>query len=223
MSVDTKKMKILPLIKDTVQEKVLIKKRVLSASKYQKAIIKYAQKKVNNIYQQAVSEQEDIYQSAYQQGYNDGAKQLLADFLVSLEKNEKAFQKQVKKSAEILEKLLIKFFSDDRIKEVVAHHFLLQQEKPRKSQIYLPAEMQHILSTQYPELKIQADIASDTIALECNNEIFYFSPNIAAKNTLPQIFSGASRCQLLEKRKASYQKLIKLLTTHRDEHEPADQ
>lgn len=216
-------MKIPHLIKDTLQEKVLIKQRVLNASKYQKNIIKYAQKKVNNIYQQAVSEQEDIYQTAYQQGYNDGAKQLLADFLMGIDENEKAFQKQVKKSVELLEKLLIRFFSDDRIKEIVAHHFVLQQEKLSHSQIYLPANMQQILSTLYPDLKTQADTTNDTIALEFNNEIFYFSPKVATKNIFPQIFSVASRCQLLEKRKANYQKLTELLTTHRDEYEPTDQ
>lgn len=216
-------MKQLSPVKDTAQEKVLIKKRPLNASKYQKTVIEYAQKKANDLYQQAVTEKTEIYQIAYQQGYNDGIKQLLADFLICIDKSEDAFQNQVKQSSERLEALLVNFFSDMRVKEIVAHYFLLQQEKTRHHQIHLPANMQHIFSDQYPELTIESNSSSDTIALEFNNEICYFSPNIAAKNTLPQIFSVSSRCQLLKEHKANYQKFIELLSTHRGKHEPTDQ
>lgn len=216
-------MKIPPPIKDTAQEKVLIKQCTLRASKYKKVTIEYAKRTANDLYQHAITEKSKIYQTAYQQGYDDSIKQLLADFLICINKSEELFQRQVKQSSEQLESLLVNFFNDMRIKEIVAHHFILQHEKPSHRQIYLPANMRHIITDQYPQLTIEANTSNDTIALEFNNEIYYFSPNIAAKNTLPQIFSVASRCQLLEEHKARYQKLIELLNTHRDEHESTDQ
>ncbi|TOM54481.1 hypothetical protein CGH73_28650, partial [Vibrio parahaemolyticus] len=67
-------------------------------------------------------EKESIYQTAYQQGYNDGAKQLLADFIESLNNSEIALQKRLSQSAEQLETLLVKLFSDPRIKDIVADY-----------------------------------------------------------------------------------------------------
>ncbi|ENG4186115.1 hypothetical protein ABT230_002918 [Providencia rettgeri] len=212
-------MKIPPSVKETSQERVLIKKRALSASQYQKNVIQYAQSKANDYYQQAVSEKESIYQTAYQQGYNDGAKQLLADFIESLNNSEIALQKRLSQSAEQLETLLVKLFSDPHIKDIVADYFLHQQENPCNINLHLPADMQPFLKEQHSGIQVQTNTSSTTIALEVDNKICYFSPSIAAKNTLPQIFSVANRCQIIEKRKKAYQALITLLNIHRGEHD----
>ncbi|HDN2512182.1 TPA: hypothetical protein P1K35_002363 [Providencia rettgeri] len=223
ISVEANIMKTPAPIKDTAQENVLIKKRVLSASKYQKAVIQYTQKKANIDHQKIISEKDNVYQIAHQQGYSDGIKQLLADFIEGIDCCETAFQKQVNQSAERLEKRLVAVFSDDRIKDIVASYFLHQQKKSANTKLYVPTNMQHTLNKEYTCVHIQPNTSNDTIAIESNNEIHYFSPLIAAKKVLPQILAVSTRCQILEKNKKSYQELIELVNNHRGNHDPIDQ
>lgn len=208
-------MKIQPTIEHTLQEKVLIKKRALSASKYEKKTIQYAQEKANDCYQQAIKEKENIYQTAYQQGYNDGAKQLLDDFINGLEKSGAAYQQNISQSEKHLEKLLMELFNDIRIKEIIAHYFMGQLEDPNSINLHLPVNIQQNLKNHLSGIKICPNTQSDAIALESNNEICYFSPLIAAKNTLPQIYSVSARCQILEKHKIAYQQLSVLIDNSR--------
>lgn len=206
-------------IKDTAKENVLIKKRVLNASRYQKQVIQHAKKCANIDYQKMISEKESIYQIAYQQGYNDGVKTLLTDFINEIKNCETTLQKQVIQSAEQLENLLMELFNDLRIKEIVAHHFLQKNEAMSHIQLHVPVNMQSALNSQYPEIQIQTSENDNVIALEAGNEICYFSPHTSAKNTLPHIFSIENRCQILKQHKESYQTLIELLHIHRGEHE----
>lgn len=215
-------MKIPVHIKDTAQENVLIRKRVLDASKYQKRVTQHAKKCANTEYQQMVTEKESIYQIAYQQGYNDGTKQLLADFINGINNCENSFQKRVTQSAEQLENLLMALFNDARIKEIVAHYFLQKNEATNHVHLHVPVNMRSALNNQYPEIQIQTSENDNVIALETGNEICYFSPLVSAKNTLPHVFSIEKRCQILEQHKESYQKLIELLHIHRGAHEPTN-
>lgn len=195
-------------IEDTAQEKVLIKRQVLHTSKYEKDIIQYAKKKVSEHYQQSQEEKEHLYQVAYQHGYNNGVKQLLNDFIAALEKSEKAFQKQVNKSQEKLEQLLIELFSDERLKEIIACYFINQHKELDNITLHLPIDIQHYLENWTSEIHIVTHTINESIALEVDNEIHYFSPLISAKNTLPHIFSVPTRCQILNEQKVAYQKLI---------------
>ncbi|WP_369309466.1 hypothetical protein [Providencia rettgeri] len=222
MSVEIETIKPVSAVRETVLENVLIRKRVLNASKYEKKVIQFAQKRANDYYQQAIIEKETIQQIAYQHGYNDGIKQLLTDFIEGLNKSEITFQKQVNQSEAKLEKLLVDLFSDIRLKQIIAHYFLHQQENANNIQLHIPVEIQPLLDKQYSKVKIQTHSNCDTIALEADNEICYFSPSVAAKNSLPQILSISSRCQVLAQHKASYQQFIELLNTTRGEHGSPD-
>lgn len=204
-------MKPQPMIKETARENVLIKGRALAASKYGKAIIQFAKESANNSYKHTDKEKDNIYQSAYQQGYNDGLKKLLNDFILGLEKSELAYQKRISQSKKSLEKQLMELFNDARIKEIIAHYFIGQLEDPSGIHLYLPVDMQQNFKNHLSDIKICPNTQSDAIALEVNNEICYFSPLIAAKNTLPQIYSVSTRCQILEKHKIAYQQLITLI------------
>ncbi|WP_272687479.1 hypothetical protein [Providencia sp. PROV149] len=94
--------KMQPDIQQTAREKVLIKHNTISAFRYAKHITKQAHKQVTENYQKAQQEIEHIRHVAYQQGYQDGLKQLLSNMIESIEMSEKRFQQQLSQSKEQL-------------------------------------------------------------------------------------------------------------------------
>lgn len=216
--IETKKQ-----IMATAQEKVLIKKQVLNASKYEKSIIQYAKKKSNRLYQHAQENEAILQKAAYQQGYNDGLKQLLHDFIAGLEHSIIAFQEQVNQSQVRLENLLMSLFNDDRLKEIIAHYFAQSPEIASKTTLHLPAQTHANLNDIKQNITILTHADYESIALETNNQICYFSPSIATKNTLPQIFSIPVRCQILDEQKVAYQKLIERINAEKENNDDTPQ
>lgn len=203
----------------TAQEKVLIKKQVLTAFKYKKSIIQYAKKKSNDLYLHAQENVLQLQKTAYQQGYDDGIKQLLHDFIARLEHSEITFQEQVNQSQKKLENLLMTMFGDDRLTEIIAHYFTQKSGMTSKVTLHLPANVQPNLNITKQNITILSHADYGSIALESNNQIFDFSPSIATKNTLPQIFAIPTRCQILNERKIAYQKLIEKIHTENPKNE----
>ncbi|HBO23389.1 hypothetical protein [Providencia sp.] len=211
-----------PDIKQTVAEKVLIKHQVLSTDKYRKAVTQQAQKKANEYYQQAKQEQEALYQTAYQHGYNEGIKQLLADFINVLATSEKQYQEKAHESESQLTKLLTDFFADNRLQEIVALYFEKQQHKAADIALHLPANLQSRFAENCADLKLLTS-TENTIALEVDNKITYFSPSVATKNILPHVFSVPTQCQILQERKNAYQNLIELMNLTEERNDDANQ
>ncbi|EPL6454667.1 MULTISPECIES: hypothetical protein [Providencia] len=207
----------------TSQEKVLIKRQVLNAEKYEKNILQYAKKKTADLYQQTQENKAHLYKIAYQQGYNDGVKQLLHDFIAGLEHSKIAFQEQVNQSQVRLENLLMSLFNDDRLKDIIAHYFAHSPEIASKTTLHLPAQIHANLNDIKQNITILPHSDYESIALEANNQICYFSPSIATKNTLPQIFSIPARCQILDEQKMAYQKLIDRINIEKDNNEDTPQ
>ncbi|MEQ4676056.1 hypothetical protein ABN063_15955 [Providencia vermicola] len=219
MSIEVETKSTQTQIMTMAQEKVLIKKQVLTAFKYKKSIIQYAKKKSNDLYQHAQESVLQLHKTAYQQGYDDGIKQLLHNFIATLEHSEITFQEQVNQSQKKLENLLMVLFDDDRLKEIVAHYFAQKSKMTSKITLHLPANMQSNLNITKQNITILSHTDYGSIALESNNQIYDFSPSIATKNTLPQIFSIPTRCQILNERKIAYQKLIEKIHTENPKNE----
>ncbi|QHB33889.1 hypothetical protein F0T03_18130 [Yersinia canariae] len=197
-----------PDIRQTAQEKVLIKHQAMKASRYQKVLITQAQKKAAEHCQLAQQEAQEIRHIAYQQGYQDGLQKLLTDLLHGLESSQRQYQKALASSEEQLQILLAEIFSDSRMYEIVSDHFIRLHPEYPQTQIHLPpsllnklkpalAGMQHITIVSGSE---------ECIALEVNNEILHFSPESAAQRILPSVLSLPARCTILLTKKTLYRK-----------------
>ncbi|EML1937158.1 hypothetical protein ABN056_12465 [Providencia vermicola] len=195
--------KMQPDIQQTAREKVLIKHNTISAFRYAKHITKQAHKQVTENYQKAQQEIEHIRHVAYQQGYQDGLKQLLSNMIESIEMSEKRFQQQLSQSKEQLLHQLSEFFHDKLLQTIIAEHFI-QQSNMEPAILYLPSSLQENSPQKNAHIKFIPSQNED-IALEIGNEIIHFSPSIAVKHLLPQLLSIPSRCQVLAERKIAYQ------------------
>nr|ELR5114525.1 hypothetical protein [Providencia stuartii] len=201
--------KTLPDIQHTAVEKVLIKHAALSAFNYAKRIEEQARKYAAERYQHTQNEVESINQIAYQQGYRDGFKQLLADLIECLDNSEKRYQQKLQQSQELLLQQLTNLFHDSRLQEIIADYFIQQEQENNPITFYLPDVLQKKLSHNNSHLKFQPSLDGD-IALESNNEIIHFSPTAAAQYVLPNILTIPSRCQLLVEQKSAYQNMLNL-------------
>lgn len=114
-------------------------------------------------------------------------------------------------------------FNDDRLKDIIAHYFAQSPEVTSKTTLHLPAHMQTNLNDIKQNITVLPHTDYESIALEANNQICYFSPSIATKNTLPQIFSIPVRCQILDEQKIVYQKLIERINTEKKNDEDTTQ
>ncbi|EMG6528896.1 hypothetical protein AB7W58_00470 [Providencia rettgeri] len=209
-------------VKQTMSEKVLIKYQALSADRYHKTMTQQAQKKASEYYQQAKQQQETIYQSAYQQGYYDGIKQLLTDFIHVLETSEIQYQENTSQSKEQLMKILNDIFGNNELQEVVAVYFEKQYAKVTNTTLHLPAKMQTRIAQSGSDMKFST-AADNTIALEVDNKITYFSPITASKNIFPHVFSVPTQCQILKMHKKTYQNLITTINSIQEEHKDVGQ
>ncbi|MEY0434463.1 hypothetical protein [Providencia huaxiensis] len=209
-------------VKQTMSEKVLIKYQALSADRYHRTIIQLAQKKASEHYQQAKQQQEALYQTAYHQGYNDGIKQLLTDFITAIENSEIQYQENTSQSKEQLMKILHKLFGDNHLQETVAAYFEKKYAKITNSTLHLPANMQARIAKNDSDMKFSTS-SDNTIALEVDNKITYFSPIIASKNIFPHVFSVPTQCQILKMHKEAYQSLIKTINSIQEKHKDANQ
>lgn len=209
-------------VKQTMSEKVLIKYQALRSDKYCQAIIQQAKKKANGHYQQAQQQQDAIYQSAYQQGYNDGISQLLTDFIQVLATSEVQYQEKVSQSEKQLVKILKDIFTDDHLQEMVAHYFKKQTPKMADITLHLPEKVQARLAESGIDIKL-SPTTNNTLALEVDNKITYFSPNVAAKNILPHVFSVPTQCQILQMHKDAYHNLIANINSTSEECQSASQ
>lgn len=210
-----------PNVKQTMSEKVLIKYQALSADRYHKTITQYAQKKASEHYQQAEQQQEALYQTAYQQGYNDGIKQLLTDFINAIETSEIQYQENTSQSKEQLMKILNDIFGDNHLQEAVAAYFKKQYAKIANTTLHLPAKMQARIAKSGSDMKISTT-ADNTIALEVDNKITYFSPITASKNIIPHVFSVPTQCNILKMHRKAYQNLVATINSIQEEHKDAD-
>ncbi len=202
--------KIQPNIKQTLFERVLIKNQILSIDKYSRSVVKQAHKIANDCYQKAKNEQNEIYNTAYHNGYNEGVKELLSDFINTIEKSEKQYQEKTKKHESQLMQLLTDFFNDERLHEIIIHYFKQKKNKPEEMTLYLPAKMKNNYRDTIPGVTLKASV-SNTIALEVDDKITYFSPTVAANNVLPNVISISMRCNLLREQKNNYQRMIELI------------
>ncbi|BBU99642.1 hypothetical protein AB6H26_18445 [Providencia hangzhouensis] len=210
-----------PNVKQTMSEKVLIKYQALSADRYHTIITQQAQKKASELYKQTKQQQEAIYQTAYQQGYNDGIKQLLTDFIHAVETSEIQYQENISQSKEQLMKILNDIFGDNHLQETVATYFERQCAKTTNTTLHLPEKMQTRITIGGSDMKFSTT-ADNTIALEVDNRITYFSPVIASKNIFPHVFSVPTQCQILKMHKNAYQNLITTINSIPEEHKYAD-
>lgn len=201
--------KILPDIQQTAIEKVLIKHNAISAFRYAKRIKQQAKQHAKKYVQQAQNEADMIHQIAYQQGYHDGLKQLLSNMIESIELSEIRYQEKWQQSQEVLKQQLMTFFSDPRLQQVVADHFIEQQSDINQVILYLPEAFDKQIYQTNSHITISPSLEGE-IALETNNEIVSFSPSIAAQHVLTQMLSIQSRCQILAEKKANYQNMINL-------------
>lgn len=213
--------KTLPNVKQTMSENVLIKYHALSADRYHKNVTQQAQKKASAYYQQAKQQQEYIYQTAYQQGYHDGINQLLTDFIHILETSEIQYQKNVAQSKEQLIKILNDIFGDHHLQETVVRYFEKQYTKMANVTLHLPAKIQARVTRSGSDIKLSTT-TDNTIALEVDNKITYFSPIIATKNILPHVLSIPAQCQILDLHKKAYQDLITTINLTQEKHNDAD-
>lgn len=204
-----------------MSEKVLIKYHALSADRYHKNVTQQAQKKASTYYQHAKQQQENIYQTAYQQGYNDGIKQLLTDFIHVLETSEIQYQENISHSKEQLMKILNDIFGNNELQEMVAAYFEKQYAKVANTTLHLPTRMQARIAQSGSDMKLST-AADNTIALEVDNKITYFSPITASKNIFPHVFSVPTQCQILKMHKKVYQNLITTINSISEEHKDAD-
>ncbi|HHE6471050.1 TPA: hypothetical protein ACPFI9_003719 [Providencia rettgeri] len=208
-------------VKQTMSEKVLIKHQVLSTDKYCKTVTQQAKKKANTYYQEAQQQQQAIHQIAYQQGYNDGIKQLLTDFIHAIETSEIQYQENVGQSEKQLVKILNGIFADPHLQETVARYFEKQDSKMTNMTLHLPAKIHARLEENISRLKLSTT-TDNTLALEVDNKITYFSPSIASKNILPHVFSVPIQCQILQIHKKTYQNLIARINSIQEECDNAD-
>ncbi|EPL9570113.1 hypothetical protein MMK73_002190, partial [Providencia rettgeri] len=141
MSAEIKNNEVGSQMMATAKEKVLIKRQVLNAEKYEKNLLHYARKKTAGLYQHAQENNTHLRKMAYQQGYDDGVKQLLHDFIAGLEHSKNAFQEQVNQSQTRLENLLMSMFNDNRLKDIIAHYFAQSPEITSKTTLHLPAQI----------------------------------------------------------------------------------
>ncbi|MBO1915911.1 hypothetical protein J4727_04035 [Providencia rettgeri] len=102
-------------------------------------------KKASELYKQAKQQQEAIYQTAYQQGYNDGIKQLLTDFIHAVETSEIQYQENISQSKEQLMKILNDIFGDNHLQETVATYFERQCAKTTNTTLHLPEKCKLVL------------------------------------------------------------------------------
>jgi len=223
MSAEIKNNEVGSQMMATAKEKVLIKRQVLNAEKYEKNLLHYARKKTAGLYQHAQENNTHLRKMAYQQGYDDGVKQLLHDFIAGLEHSKNAFQEQVNQSQTRLENLLMSMFNDNRLKDIIAHYFAQSPEITSKTTLHLPAQIHVNLNEIKQNITILTHDDYESIALEVNNQICYFSPSIATKNTLPQIFTIPVRCQILDEQKVAYQKLIERINAEKENNEDTPQ
>ncbi|QCJ68526.1 hypothetical protein C9446_00765 [Providencia heimbachae] len=207
-----------PNIKQTLFEKVLIKSPILSADKYCRAVVKQAHKKANAYYQTAIQEKNEIYNTAYQNGYNNGIKQLLSNFINTIENSEKQYQEKIQTSEALLVQRLTEFFTDERLHDIIVHYFKQQRTKLENVTLYLPSKMQKQFRDTMPDISLKVS-TSNTIALEIDNKITYFSPTVATNNILPHVFSVSTRCNLLKEQKDNYQKMIELINLSSNQNE----
>ncbi|MEX0422708.1 hypothetical protein KDV38_03020 [Providencia rettgeri] len=211
-----------PNVKQTMSEKVLIKYQALSADRYHRVITQQAKKKASELYQQTKQQQEAIYQVAYQQGYNDGIKQLLTDFIHAVETSEIQYQENTSQSKEQLMQVLNNIFGDNHLQETVAAYFEKQYAKTANTTLHLPEKIQTRITISGSGMKLSTT-ADNTIALEVDNKITYFSPAIASKNIFPHVFSVPTQCQILKMHKKAYQNLITTINSIQEGHKYADQ
>ncbi|HDL6961231.1 TPA: hypothetical protein PXM28_000440 [Yersinia enterocolitica] len=195
-----------PDIRQTAVEKVLIRHQAMKASRYQKIVTAQARKQATEHCQQAQQEAEEIQRIAYQQGYQDGLKMLLADLLLGLESSQRQYQQALASSEARLQELLEEMFSDPRIYEIVSDHLVRQHPESTQIQMHLPPSLLKKLKPALAEIQHISVIggAEQSIALEVNNEIIHFSPQTAAQRTLPHILSLPARCTILQSKKALY-------------------
>ncbi|WP_407901171.1 hypothetical protein [Providencia rustigianii] len=216
--------KTAPNIQQTMIENVLIKHQALSTNQYAQAVIKQAQQKASDCHQQAQLAQlaqlaqEAIHAIAYQQGYQDGLAQLLHDFIDAIETSEKEYQKTINQTETHLVNLLTSLFSDERLQQIVAEHFTLSYHHGSNARLHIPAKLQEKIPNNMVGLTV-IPASDNTIAFEIDNKITYFSPKIATKKTLPQIFAISTRCQIHQQHKQAYNNLIKQLQVMENHNE----
>lgn len=211
--------KMQPDIQQTAVEKVLIKHHAVSAFRYAKRIEKQAQKQATAQVEQAHREIEQIRHLAYQQGYHDGLKQLLSNMIESIELSEIRYQEKWSQNQEDLKQQLVTFFSDPRLQQIIADHFVEQQSDTDQVTLYLPDAFGKQFHQQSSHITISPSLDGE-IAIEANNEIVYFSPTIAAQHALTQMLSIQSRCQILADKKTAYQNMINLFNKGNSDDHP---
>lgn len=210
-----------PDIGQTAIEKVLIKHQAMTADRYQKLLIDQAKKQVTEYCQQAQSEMQQIQQAAYQQGYQDGVRKLLADLLQGVELSQRQYQRALEQSQTRLQALLSELFNDPRLYDIISDHFINLHPDASQIRLYLPSSLIETLKPALAEMQHITLVCSTEqgLALEVDNEIIHFSPAGAAQRTLPQILSLPARCEVLHARKHHYQQLTELLNRTGDQHD----
>lgn len=201
-----------PDIMQTAQEKVLIKHQAIKASRYHKQLINSAKKQVAKYCQQAQSEAQAIRQMAYEQGYQDGVRQLMADMLQGIELSQRQYQQALAHSQTQLHTILIELFNDPRMYEIISHHFInLQLDAPQITMHVPPGLMNRLkpILTEIQHITVRSG-AEDGIAMETGDEILHFSPTNAAQRMLPKLLPMPLRCKILGARNACYQKIAEL-------------
>ncbi|MGE4802863.1 HrpE/YscL family type III secretion apparatus protein [Yersinia hibernica] len=210
-----------PDIRQTAQEKVLIKHQAMKASRYQKVLITQAKKQAAEHCQLAQQEAQEIRHIAYQQGYQQGLQKLLADLLLGLESSQRQYQQALASSEEQLQTLLTEIFSDTRMYEIVSDHFIRQHPEYPQTQIHLPPSLLHKLKPTLAEIKHLTILSGSekSIALEIDNEILHFSPESATQRILPHILSLPARCTILQTQQVLYRNFSEQLNQSREPHD----
>ncbi|CNH90219.1 hypothetical protein [Yersinia mollaretii] len=212
-----------PDIRQTAQEKVLIKHQAMKASRFKKILTQQAKKQAAEICQSAQQEAAEIQRVAYQEGYQHGLQKLLMDLVHGLESSQSQYQQMLARSEARLQTLLADVFSDSRVYEIVSDHFIRLHPESPQIQMYLPPALLKKLKPALAEIQHIAVLAGaeECVALEVDNEILHFSPDGAAQSSLPHIFTLSARCNILQARKEMYRKFSEQLSQsgeHDDHH-----
>ncbi|WP_272666194.1 hypothetical protein [Providencia sp. PROV174] len=118
-------------------------------------------------------------------------------------------------------KILNDIFGNNELQEMVAAYFEKQYAKVANTTLHLPTRMQARIAQSGSDMKLST-AADNTIALEVDNKITYFSPITASKNIFPHVFSVPTQCQILKMHKKVYQNLITTINSISEEHKDAD-
>lgn len=203
-----------PDIRHTALEKVLIKHQAIKANRYHNILIAQARKQAAGHCQQAQQEAEKIRRVAYEQGYQDGLRTLLADLIKGLEANKDQYQQAVASTEAQLQALLVEIFGDTRIFEIVSEYFLRLHPETLQINMYLPPSL--VKKMEFPQEQTQHVTIiggpEGSITLEVDKEILHFSPAGAVQRILPQVLSLSSQCNILQARKKMYHKYIQQLS-----------